>query len=53
MGVISHSELRADGGLFSGRAHLQGLLVISAAHLLKQVIDEIQPAHIQNNTQVK
>jgi len=45
MEAISHPELRADSGLFSGRAHLQGLLIVSAAHLLKQIIDEIQSTH--------
>ena len=36
-------ELGADSGLASGCSHLQGLLVVPAAHLLKQVVDEVQP----------
>lgn len=40
----THPELRADGGLTSSSAHLQGLVSASATNMLKQVIDEIKPA---------
>lgn len=40
----SHPELRADGGLASGRAHLEGLISISAANALEEVVDEVKPA---------
>lgn len=39
-----HPELRADGGLPPGRAHLQRLISVSAADALKEVVDEVEPA---------
>lgn len=47
MGIIrsfTHPELRADSGLSSSSAHFQGLVSASAANMLKQVIDEVEPA---------
>lgn len=38
---ITHPELGAHCGLTSGCPHL--LLIVSAADLLKQVVDEVQP----------
>lgn len=40
----SHPELRADGGLSSCSAHFQGFVSVSATNMLKQVIDEVEPA---------
>lgn len=40
--LCAHPKLRADGGLASGCSHL--LLVVPAAHLLKKVVDEVQPS---------
>ena len=42
--LLSHPELRADGGLASGRAHLQRLVSVSAADALEEVVDEVEPA---------
>lgn len=39
-----HPELRADGGLAPGRAHLQGLVSAPAADTLEEVVDEVEPA---------
>lgn len=39
-----HPELRADGGLPPGCAHLQCFISVSAADTFKEVIDEVEPA---------
>lgn len=39
-----HPELRTDGGLPPGRAHLQRFISVSAADAFKEVIDKVKPA---------
>lgn len=42
--LCPHPELRADGRLAPGRAHLQRFIPVSAADAFKEVIDEVEPA---------